>query len=1494
MLTIIKIHNIQFASQHKPTSLNLDKSTKYLTASESFFLLNHETNNPDSLNKGVPFAANFLACDMTLPAGENYSTGRYYSAITNETYSWHYNSNGVHHIQRINGDGICEVVYTGSCLSVSANPRNSIEQWRAILDVDYLCNKVPGGKLKRLIWVDGTETPMGSLDVEASIATNSFTTPFFDLCPNDCSNLQLCVPETDGCLTGEFIPYVNTDAGLSNFMTDKGFKFAYRYVYYDGRVSELSDRSTLYYQDTKGCFDNSQGFARCMKFRIPIGNPQVEIIEFYFSEDGGVTWFLAERIEKYKQYNSNQQYWYQRDLSENVSSTFSETDCSFDYIFCNDKQKIPIDPKLIIREINPIPRGAQGIMRLKESIAAYNYIKGSCPIDKNEVDKFDIQFNCEDTADSCTTDFVKVTVRAIIYNASRHKNVAIFRMGGGGFGVPDDVTDSAWWSDTHSPLLAAPYIYQGYDQTFTGETRDFIAYIEGTNYWGVMEQWRATPGFSLSGRKKVGVLSGMSESSAIKSMRNDISNGNFYYQEYTFTVPRGTKGFIRLVSHHQTSGAGENQNTSTQVYTVIDNIQTYNGNSSLNLIENRNEIYFDTCNGTDLDLLQAFIVEDFFTTDTAGTPLQQSSAYAGYITDLNNNPVEGALIYYGAQYEVTTDHNGFYSFYIYDGNDSPKGIDIWVEQSCSAFAKIEFFVVVSDKGEIAYGDYQITSTSYRDNFFADIDVPLTDCDNNPVRGVRVAMSGSKYKITDENGIAHFKLRNYDTRNRVARALVMDKGNCFTVDCSNGCNPCLPMGTVSLASCFVTNPTYTLTPTPRLNTESTIANKTGLKHGGRYPFGWVLEGDCGRLSDVNETRYIDIPRVQETGNVSFCTFSFTGGNIQLPTWGKRIKIVRGANLNPYNLQWVVDDFERTSDGKIILTIQSLNDYNAQYFFKTNTVYKYLAGDRIEFIRNGDGQIFDTATFGVLNYLTLSPFNDEDLSGVTDDANYFNQLIIADDGKLDNLTKGAIIELQTPTVSTSEITYREICATIEVDENGHLETQAGTFTSFDTYLVNRQIGTLPAQYFEHKAPSDFWGTISVSDTVNFLDDTGKPHFVNRYANEKRYERNISISSPTQLNYFGDLEKTLDAAEQGAIIAMALKGDKLGIAICENAPFLFEVNDSLLRLGNDGIVRAASIDSVISSPEVNLRGNYGCNYDDIGGIYFGDGFALWPDRKNYGFIIHNYQAAKKTGESVNGQGQIESQCTSFFIKRMKENADFNKNATNDLDKFRYSIGQNKVTQAVYLTIKTLRNSGINNSSEPYTFPNETIIYNPINDSYLGFAGFTPEGFSQLDLHNDTGCLFITFQNSLPYIHSAVTNKWNEFYGIACDEYVGVVLNQFPDKIKIPVSIELQSNKMWYVKNVTTEMSQSRSEIPPIKVKSSQKDKWNAALLNDINSRGGLYNGANMRGYAINVLFIKDNTLNLAYNSIDNQKRVAYNEMDSILIKASVSEQSGFTNNL
>lgn len=1398
-----------------------------------------------------------------------YTFGGYRSPLTKELYSWHYNSNGVHYILRTSNEK-CEIVYINNdedCLNVSAEPKHSIENWRAFLAIEKVCANRDG---KQLIWVNG-EGNINQLDVEASIATNGFTTPFFDRCAYPCSYLRMCVPDPCDCLKPEWVPISASELSLTNQMLDLPFQFIYKHVYYDGRESEWSEPSSTFYQSTRGC-DVTAGFSRCIKFRLPIGNPLVDKIKVGFTTGGGA-WYLAEIVDKYKKYNSSQEKWYERQLAE--LANYSDIDCSFDYYFCNDKQKVTIDPAEISRVYNPIPRDVQGLINIKEALGFYNYVQGNCPIDKIQLEKLNIGVDCNAQTGSCAPEFATVTVRAIVINKT--ESLAGFVYRSGIFGTPDDTTVPALFGTySHGTSIS-------YGQKFSDPLRNFIAYVEGTDFWAEGKQWRASNGFT--NKSEQGVIAIADEDVVLLHrvgvFARALSNsGRFYYQEFKIKVPKGTRGFLRLPSHTATNGIGGNQDTSTNVIGILDIRDFVNGTSPDSITDfTKFEIYFDTCNG-DVELFDSFYIRDN-TADGA-----EGSAYSGYIKDESDAPVSGADISYQSPVGTiaVTDHNGFYNFHK-SGSDNAD-IHVRVEQDCSSFSTIKSLTLTAIEGTTAQQDLTITEGNYNEDFYANVVVKVRDCDGNPLSGIRVALSGSKFRFSDQTGNITFKIRNYSARNRSVQAVVLNSNGCFLVGCNEECNPCMPVVSSSTPACYDNTPTVTLNDLV-INVSSIINELSGLKSGGRYEFALLVKGDCGRISAAYPIKYIDIPKTQDKGYLGFCAFNYADAGMVLPSWGKCLQILRSSNLNNYELQWKVDKIERTTDGKIKLTIQSLNDYNTQYGFKTNTTYQWVQNDRIEFIYNGDGTILNSSSNGILNYLVLSPFYDEVIGGDTEPpANFFNQLLIQDDGRLDDITEGAIIELQRAIPASANKIYYSICASIPI-VGGALLYPYGTFNTFDTFLVNRTISSQSGSFigtFEHFSPSDFWG-------INRISDAGKAYVANQFENERRFGRNIAINSPVIPNFFDTaLVKKFEAPGQGDITAMNIIDGKIILAICENDNFMAQSADELVRVGGDGIIRALPPDAVISDAEPKIVGAYGCQYDDIGSIFFGDGYTTWVDVNKNAHIRHDFSIAKDASLG---------RTSTYFKVRCREKRLNNSQQTDPLNKYRWATGLNFSTGEVYLTLKTPRMGAVYNYYKPYQAKNDTIIYHPLLDEYLGFASFTPEFYSQLDLDTQEGCSFICFSNGKPFVHPVLSDRYNEFFGITVDEVVALTLNKFKEKVKRPMGIEIQSTMRWFAVEITTENPNFISEIPPVKFK-RENGKWAAGFLFNKNSRSGLFGNSkdvvaqDTRGFFINVTLVRDNTDELKYGTINPAKRVLYNELDDVFIKCAIVEQVGLTENL
>lgn len=1481
---------MQVRQVNKPTRLLRDIAEKYITPDGAFYLLNHDVsvNDEAKLQSASPLPANELLCEFET-YGDAYNVGRYKSPVTNEVYGFNIVPAGVNFIFRINPDGTCEVVYEGACLPLSADPKHEITQLRCYLKVDKLCAHRHG---KQLVWVDGSDNPIGMLDVEASIATNSFTTPFFDLCPDECAPIQMCVPEICGALEGEFIARTQADADLPNKIVGQATQVRIRHKYYDERANEWGDYGRPFYLEAESCYESTQDGPRCIKFRVPVGNPLADKIEVAFSVNNGQQWFLADIVEKYKPYSSPNQYWYERELADLLN--FSEDDCAFDYIFCNDKECAPIDVNETNRVFNPMPHAPQGMFRIKDSLAFFNYLKGTCPVNKTETSKIEVGLNCTGSAE-CPTGNATVTVRAIIHGYNGGNNF-IYRLGGDISNAVDDYFDTAYFGG-HAPYNSVQSENQTtWGQQFKDRTRNFIGYIDGTNIYGEFKQWKSNVGFTT--KTEVGTIGGMSRQEVKNNLSSYLTSGaGFFYQELKITVAKGTKGFIRIASHEMVDGLISSQETSAALMGTIANLNTYQNNVNIVPLVNFNtkEIYFDTCDG-DFITDETFVIRN--NTAIPSTNIQYAS-FSGYIKDALGFPVEGLKI---NQQTNVTDHNGFYSFIIpFSGTDTGANpsydMPILGEIDCSTFGTLQTTLLFGAINTMTRTDIIISSPTYQDDFFKKVRLKVVDCFSNAIGGVRVAISGSKYRVSDTTGFVEFRIRNYVERTRSVRVIVMRNFGCFLKDCNGSCEYCMVSNVSATSACYSPVDTITLPSVTLSIGDSYINTKAGLKAGGRYGWGGVLKGNCGKISSVFPItvlngsvpladNYMNVPKTQEKDNLGFCSVDYNVGTAVFEDWATCLAIVRTENLNPFELQWVVDKVERV-EGKIKLTIQSLNDYNASFNFKTNTVYKFLEGDRVEFISNGDGELFDVATYGLLNYPILSPFHDKIISGEdTSTVDYFNQLLIQDNGSLSYITEGTKIELQRPKECVEENTsYFEVHQIPLVEISGQKVAlyPTGNFITFDTFFVQRQPGKSLLQLFEHKTPSDFWGG-------NGISDRGKVHFINRYENEKREGRGMTVNTQNQFNRFGDFEKILDAPEQGDLTGVGTYDGKIGLGVGEYDSFLFQISNEFLQVGRDNIVRAAPVDSLISDTNPKVSGIFGCQYEDIGSLYFGDGFVTWYDTSKGAFVKHDFNIAKDVSA-----GKMQS----YFRDKVQRMKLLNSISGYDIDKYRFVTGFNFHTNVLQFTMKKLTDVAINNSQDALLLMNETVLFEPKSEQFLTYAGYTPEGYSNIEISDAKGCAFLSIYKGNVYRHPIIPDKYNEFFGVACDWIIGVVINDKTEAIKLPMSIEEQSEQMFFVSKVTTDSSTFESEIPAIKFKKTE-NKWNASFLFDKNSRGGLYGtdkrvaGKPARGYFIKTTFVRDNTDNLKYGTIDNAKRTAPGKLDMILFKYIKSEQSGFENNV
>lgn len=1438
----------------KPVKLNLDADAIALTPEYSPFILNQRTNVRGA-GKNRAWYGNEQRDQIELPAGDNIVVGTYFSPYTKEGYAWHWNSSGNHFISRENAQGTT-VVYQGR-LGLRADPASCINgAFRAEIQFVKKEDGARGIFGKYLLWCFGSE--IYYLDVELSILTDSFNLQSFQQCvfdPLDYIRLEARQPQR--CIVASLVDQEDDRSNIA----DTAFQFRYKYTYYDGRQTEWSPISSLYWVDYQACGDVESG--SCWKLTVPSGNAFVEKIHIAFRTDNSNNWQEYDIVQKYGPY-VGAELWYQRDIA---LPNYDPDACSFEYVFCNNKKCDAISPRSTARLFNPIPWQAQAIDSLNDTLAVFNGRLGNKPLAKTEKDKIDFEVSPVDR--TCYQETAIVKIAAVILSESNGSQF-VYRLNGKDGFDDDDKSDTAFFGGLQ---FGNSGIETGYDQEFKGDVRNFIAYVEGSEYWAEMKQYKVT----ATGTEEWGPVAGMGRASARNQLRRTLKKGEYFIQQAEIRVPKGSRGFIRLASHH---AEGNEQDTSTQ---VIGRLRTMSGFDSEGF--NRSlwvagrEIYFDTCQSDYLDLTDTpFAIYDAAVDyiGLTGTGAAATLVY-GYIKDQEGSPVQNLTLRGEStlltpidrpkiHYISETDHNGFY----FASTKQRFSFKVYGETSCTSFDRIgEIPRSVSERGNAVRYDVEVEfNDEYAENWIYRPYIDVTNCNGTPMAGVVIAVTGHKAVVTDANGRATFAIRNVPSRSLRLTFAVVQRRECQLRDCNQECNPCMPRWDIMAPACFEGN------PTAAIGTASFAQigiSEYGLKSGGRYEMAISLIGN-GRQSfaQVNGW-FVDIPSVQERQNFNLSGVRMVvSGPVVFEPWVTHVAVMRSKNLlyRDY-LQWVVDEVEfiddngnsanRFTGSAIRLTIQSLNDYNENSFFKTTTKYQYSDGDRVEFIANGDGAIYTEQ----INVRIRSPFakDKEDKP-----ENFFNQIVVPADSRLSSIQPGALIEIQQPKDCETNSIFQEICSPIPVALfRGTIE-----LPTFDTYKINRQIPENTMAFsFEHHSISDFWG--------DHIDDAGRLNVANEYEDIRILDRAMFQSdawgyngSYNGINAFDEERiKIFDGQEQGGIVAAKIKDNSSILAICEHDYFISTISDNVARVNKDGTLSANPSDQYIGDPQAKSGEPYGMRYQDAGLVSF-DADPAWVDANKD--VVKFVYGLKDASTDVIG-GWLNEAMWSVVG-----------DTSDDRNKLRGIMGFDPLTRSLLITFQRPGVSAL--TRWDYYFKervglNQTIAFDTVSASFTSLLSPTPEAYCRFDNEES----FVMYFRSQPWHQTkAIFNTW---FGVAARRAVSVAVNDQPTKIKRLLSYEVQSTKKWYVVSVLNE-SNLASEVPPRLVESAL-NKHNAEFLNNENSVGGLHYGQPPYGYFFVVLFVRDDSQDNFYRSFDSVKAGEDDQTNLFLIKHVAIEGSG-----
>jgi len=1386
-------------------------------------ITNSSNDNPrSSIQEGsnafsfTPIESNQKYCNIQLPAGENYCCGAKYFPDVNQGFVCVWNSNNDHFIYRLNGDtGNCQIVYKNPCLNFQLNPINFIGRTRMALETTCRFNKKTQ-KEEKVIYLIITDdyNHQRMICVEDSIATNSFDPvmfPYFqvtdDTC-EPCSYINLGLAQNLTCIKIETIARDFTNPAeilKKNTTVFKMWQWRIKYIDVWKKGSEHGIISEPYISSIGGaCVSGSDGLPRCLKITFPAGCPIVDKIQIEFRNCNGniaglsveSDWFLYDTIDKYD--NCQNLNWWERPLNTDPDRgfTYDASDNTISYIFCADKGCQPLPVEETNRNENFLPLTSGGVFSINKSIGLFKNTRKFEPLSCDELTKLNFTVEPPSPSANClNTKLVHVSIYAVIWNPFE------------GYSIPIRKGNS-------SPIFGAARCVRNnpetYGQFFPKDQPGFPGYLAGTDYKCISKQYRYD------------LITGQELFIGDESTSFNTANGIGRYkplQKFEFDVLPGR--YIFRIGSHQNTLSDDYSKTST--YTI--------GRTALSnlgqLITETKEIVIDVCNGQELKIVSdPMMIYDLTRIGNGCAVVDATSVNAGYIYEdqVETRPIELARVVPNVSSAIRsnyTDHNGFYF-----SATRQRGLQTTIrgKKNCATNSELA-------KSQISYDNstawYRFDRLSvYKGTVkYPSIDrviitgkIALCSDVNIGINGSLVVLTNGAYATTNNQGF--FKIIAHDIGDMDQRnddVIYSVKGACTLLTCTGGCVYCFPNYPVTIGTCNGIDRVITV---PTLQARINGYNKKGPTMGGRYAVGIILHDLIGRQTFVQsqDKHFIDIPSLQQTQVFDYSRILFNITGIVFPSFVRRITFAITENLiqDDY-LTWITEKVEfidntgninNTAPTKIRLYYQSLNEYNKQNDFSTNSVWDIIAdkqngqvvtGDQIEFLANGDGVIYNTKISQLVTYDKIGKF-----------------VTVAYTDELKTLKDGALIRLVRPKNCENIQFFYELCPSIKV-KNGTPQIVTGELKFFDSYLLNRQIpvpvttGTttvnelrnFPFQ-FEHHSPSDFWGDHCWSK--------GRVSVKNELETKQCRKTEICVGKALTLdnlfnglNYFTEKDSIVLDEQEWSSITACFSNISSVLVICEYKSFMIPFNDNLIRSNEQGQVFAGTVSDGFGRPQKISGGDYGVQVEDINTLSINKDIIIGLDSNNGDLVRFTF--GKAEGVSANA---IKSYLTSN-IKAIIKN-----NSVVDNRKIYFHGCIDPKTMNYHLSIAKIKQAAVDFGNDRDTLTsglNDTQVYNVLTGAYMGSRSFTPEFYMDMlgDINDQQ---LISFQFGQAWLHNKLNNNsatFNNFYGVQYTSVFEFVFNLDNSKEKHFMWLETYCKEiLFYADRVITSTGQESRIMP------------------------------------------------------------------------------------
>lgn len=1398
-----------------------------------------------------PLLANTKYCNLSLPAGTNYCVGFFYAKDVNQAFVFGHNSNSNHFIYRINGNaGNCQMVLTDPCLGFKLDPTYFIAEGRCTVQIISRLNKTTNivEKVAFIIYTDNN-TDQKFLCPDDLIATNGFTLPYFANNSGDCDRctwFNLGRPKPLGCIGINPVARDTSDEEeltKANLMSYKGWQFRLKTVDIYGRSSEHGIISDNYFnQIGNTCLGNSAGLPRCVRLRFPAGCPLDNQIQLSFRNCSGNTkglatvsdWYKFTLFNKYNDCESNN--WWERTIRNPWQEEYDAQildgktaeeaeaiaykkgllryyaiDNTFEYTFCADKECAPIPVAETNRVENPLPITSGSVFSLNKSIALARAKRGREPMDCNELAKVEYTVESPSGSSCSRVALRKIEIWGLFYNPNNDERVRLR--------VKDNNTIFSYANCGNNNGI-------NYDQILPTGQEGIIGHLKGTDYYAISKQYRYDTQTDTIEFVGLNYPSPPGE---------EIFGDNRYIpiQKWELQVLPGKYRFH--ISSHKSKPTDDYKTTSTYF------IGRTNLSNPGSLVQEQRELIVDVCNADYVLKDTPVMIWDLTHVGSdCTTSSQAASAVSGYMfeDEVEKRPIEMAVVTTNHDDDVNkctyTDHNGFY---FATRNGRVLRATIRGYKNCMPNQTLATGRGTSDtvdnwyKFDNLYAYKNLTTYPEGDRMIITGRIALCDNAAIGIPGIAVNLTRGGYAVTDGNG--EFRIVMHDIGNSTARTeqlIISQRGTCQILTCQNDCTWCFADIPVSRTNCTGSERIITVSETyARIN----VVNSKGPKMGGRYGAGMYLHDWAGRRSFVqaNESHYIDIPGLQQTQVYDFSKILFNLNGAVFPDWVKKITFGLTENLNwDDDLTWViervqfVDNTGKTNSAaptQIRLYYESLNEYNKQNDFSTNSTWQFLTeeqnsvqGDLIEFLANADGTIFNKKITALAKY--------------NKDGKYI-QIDYTDD--LQNLKDGTLVKLIRPKNCENREFYYEICKAIPV-VNGVAQVQSGSINYFDSYLLYRQIpvpvlirpqetaedGTIlktsitenqliPYPFFyEHHSPSDTWG--------DHCANRGAIGVKNPNEKQRLIRTEIAVSNAlvddgiiNGLHYIEEKDIIVFDEQEWGGINVCIPDINRILVICELQNFITIYNDDRVRTDAEGNVIAPSASNRFGRPDSVNGSDFGCQLWDINTIRTKDGLVFFIDANKGALVKHDFQQAV----DISPVGENKGGYKGYLSAAIKSMLEYN-NAGQPKRYFHAAIDpkRNKyILTAVSLGQNS--NSYVNNTPEPIVDGHDTVAIDIYNHQ-LHFLSFTPEYYGAMegDKHDQQ---FLSFRFGESWMHNEINSNrgFSNFYGVPVDEWIEVVYNLDKTKVKAFMWNEVYcTQKRFYADRILTEAGQLSRIMP------------------------------------------------------------------------------------